>query len=220
MNVEVVTPDYLAVLGVPVLHGRDFVSADDRPGAAPGVILAHAVWADRFAADPALVGGTVTLEGRTVDVVGIAPAGFRGLTGSAQAWIPVHAASELISPVLVRGAEAHWMRAVGRLPSDVAMERLQERMRRVGQDVVAAHPGQDPTVVSVVTASRMEDIRINPLARRGLTLLLLASGLLLVTACANLAGLLTARATSRQREVSVRRALGAGRGRVARTFLV
>lgn len=219
LNVEVVTPDYLEVLGIPPIQGRDFEDGDDDAEAPHTVLLAHSLWTERFGSDPSAVGRTVTLEGRPVEVVGITPPGFRGLTGSAQAWVPVHTASDLLSPIMVRGAEAHWMRAVARLPAGASMERLQERMREVGRGIVEVYPGEDPTVVSVVTASRLEDVRISPLARRALTLLMLASGLLLVAACANLAGLLAARATSRQREVSVRRALGASRGRIARTFL-
>ncbi len=219
LNVEVVTPDYLDVLRIVPVHGRDFSEADDAPGAAHTVLLAHDLWVERFGADPGAVGRTIMLEGRPVTVIGIAPPGFRGLTGSASAWVPVHTTADLTVRFLVTGAEAHWLRAIGRLPAEIPMQRLQERMREVGRTVVAAYPGEDPTRTSVVTADRMEEVRISDVARRGLTLLMLASGLLLVTACANLAGLLTARAASRDREISVRRALGASRWRVARTFL-
>ena len=219
LNVEVVTPDYLDVLRIVPVHGRDFTETDDAPGAGHTVLLAHDLWTERLGGDPGVIGRTVMLEGRPVTVIGVAPPGFRGLTGSASAWVPVHTAADLTVPFLVSGAEAHWLRAIGRLPAEIPMQRLQERLREVGRAVVDAYPGDDPTRTSVVTADRMEEVRISDLARRGLTLLMLASGLLLVTACANLAGLLTARAASRDREVSVRRALGASRWRVARTFL-
>ena len=134
-------------------------------------------------------------------------------------WLPVHTGAALTAPFLVRGAQAHWMRAVGRLKPDATVAALDERMRAVGRAVEEAWPGSDPTSVAGASATGMVEARINDQARRSLLVLAAAAALLLLVACANLAALLAARASDRTREAAVRVALGAGRWRVARGFL-
>lgn len=217
---EAVTPSYLGILGVVPVVGRDFRPEDDEEGAGMMALLAHALWVERFGGDRGVVGRDVVLNGRPVTVIGVAPPGFRGLTGQASLWLPVRTGAALTAPFLVSGAQAHWLRAVGRLSPGASVEALDERMRAAGRVVEEAYPDTDPTVVRGGSARALAEARVHPQARTSLLVLAAGGLLLLLVACANLAGLLVARANGRLRDAAVRVALGAGRWRVTRTFLV
>lgn len=216
---EYVTPGYLGVLGVVPAAGRGILASDDEEGAAMVAILGHALWEERFGGDPAIVGRDIVLNGRPVTVVGVAPAGFRGLTGGASLWVPVHTGAALTAPFLVRAGQAHWMSAVARVDDATDLAVLDARMREAGRAAEEAFPSEDPTVVRGGEAESFAHALVNPQARTSLLVLAAAAALLLLVACANLAALLVARASTRVREAAVRVALGAGRWRVARTFL-
>jgi putative ABC transport system permease protein len=216
---EVVTPGYLRVLGVRPTLGRDFTASDDAEGAGLTVMLEHGLWRERFGADPRIVGRSIQLNGRSLTVIGVGPSGFQGLTGAARFWIPVHTGAALISPILVRGVQAHWLRVVARMRPRTNLVALNERMRAVGRAVEATYPARDPTAVRSGGAESLLSARVNPQAEQSLFILGTAGLLLLLVACANLGGLLGARAIDRSREAAVRVALGAGRWRVARGFL-
>ena len=216
---EAITPGYLRVLGLTPTLGRDFTPSDDADGANLSVILEYGFWRERFGADPGVVGRSIMLNGRAVTVVGIGPRGFKGLTGTARLWMPIHTGAALISPILVRGTQAHWLRVVARMRPATDLAALNERMKAVGRTVEATYPARDPTAVRAGAAESLVSARVNPEGRRSLLILGVASVLLLLVACANLAGLLGARAIDRSREAAVRVALGAGRWRVARGFL-
>ncbi len=220
VSAEVVTPDYMRLLGVATVAGRSFIAGDDVAGSAPVAILGYGLWRERFGGDSSVVGRSVTLGGRAVQVAGVAPPDFRGLSGRADLFIPVHTGAALIAPLLVDAARAHWLTSVGRLAPGASMAALDARMRSVGSAVEAAYPTSDPTVARSGAARSLLSARINDQARRSLLILSVAAALLLLVACANLAGLLMARAGGRAREAAVRVAIGAGRWRVARSFLV
>lgn len=219
LTAEFVTPGYLEILGATPVAGRAFFAAEDEEGAPLVVVLGHALWRERFGADPSLVGRDVVLNGRPVTVVGVAPAGFRGLTGQAEMWVPVRTGAELTARFLTTAAQAHWLVGIGRVTPGTDLGVLDARMREVGRAVEEAYPGTDPTVVRGGTARSLGEARVNPQARTSLLVLSAAAALLLLVACANLAALLVARASARVREAAVRVALGAGRWRVARAFL-
>ncbi len=220
LTAEVVTPGYLEALGVEASAGRLFASGDDTEDAPSVVVLGHGLWTARFGADPSLVGRDVRLEGESVRVVGVAPPGFAGLSGEARMWVPVHTAGRLLTPILVRASGAHWMRAVARLEDGSTVEALDARARAVGAAVAETWPGDDPDVVRTGAAVSLAEARTNPQARRSLLLLVGAAGLLLLGACANLAGLLLARSEARARETAVRLSLGSGRWRILRASLI
>ncbi len=220
VDVEVVTPDYLDVLGVEPALGRDFREADDRDGAALTVVLGARLWRERFGSDPGVVGRNVTFNGRPATVLGVAPPEFRGLTGRAEAWMPVHPVAALVgAPWMVTGGQSHWLAAIARLRPGADLAALQARMPAVGRAAEEAYPNPDPTKVRSGGARPLMEARVNPQARRSLLVLGAAAALLLLVGCANLAGLLLARAAVRARETAVRVALGAGRWRVARGVL-
>ncbi|NNF29434.1 MAG: hypothetical protein HKN73_19560, partial [Gemmatimonadetes bacterium] len=134
IHVEVVTPDYFRVLGLDMTLGRAFGPSEDDPSNPPLVaVLSHEMWQTRFGADPGVLGRDATLNGRPVTIVGVAPVGFDGLTGGASAWVPVLASEALFNRFMIRGAQAHWMRAVGRLVPGASVEEASAQM-----EVVAA----------------------------------------------------------------------------------
>ena len=219
LSAEVVTPGYFAVLDVEPVAGRALLADDDLEGAVPVAILSHGLWRDRFGADPAAVSRSVVLNGVATTVVGIAPAGFRGVSGNGGLWVTPHGAAALISPFMVRASQAHWMRAIGRLSEGATLASLDESMEAVGRAVMESYPPSSPSEVQSATGQNLAEARTNPQARNSLLVLSAAAALLLIIACANLTGLLMARASARRREAAVRAALGAGRWRVARGVL-
>lgn len=221
MTVEVVTPGYLHVLGVRPRVGRLFSDVEGATDTPPGVVLiSHALWRSRFAGSPDAVGRTVVLNGSPLRVVGVLPFGFRGLTGSASAWIPVGDAGQILSSFMVKGAQAHWMHAVGRLKPGITLQDARARSRQVGGDIEAEMPLADPGAWVGADALAFLDVWGNEAAERSVLVLSGAALLVLLIAASNLAVLLLARGRSRRRETAVRLAMGSGRWRVARGQLV
>jgi predicted permease len=183
-------------------------------------MLGYGLWKERYGGDRQVIGRSVILNGRSVTVVGVGPPGFEGLSGQARFWLPVPTGATLLGVhFLVDGAQAHWLRVVARMRPGVSPMAMDRLMRSVGRRVEETYPDSDPSVVRGGMAESMASALVNPQARRALVILGAAALLLLLVACANLAGLLATRASDRAREAAVRVALGAGRWRVARGFL-
>jgi predicted permease len=210
---EVVTVGYPDILGITPMIGRGFTPEEaDREGSPPVVVLGHGLWTRRFGADPGALGRAVDVNGTRYTVVGVLPRGFRGLSGDAEIWLPLGA----FEPSQFTEPFSHSYYTVARRKLDVPEGVALAGVRQLGAAVNAAHRGDDGEWGA--TAASLYASRADLDVRRVAYVLLGAVAFVLLIACANLTNLIGARAAARRREVGVRVAIGASRGRIARQF--
>ncbi len=216
-----VTANYFTVLGAVPAAGRLFdVSDSDRPGASPIAVLSYGFWTRRFNRDPAVVGRSLTLNGRLFTVVGVASEGFRG-TGvrAGDVWLPIGMAA-----VTAQGAATLANRAApslligGRLKPGVPVSEAAAEMDAIGRTLAREYPEQNRDAGLRLLASSPTPGNTGPIVAF-LALLTAIVSLVLAVACANVAGVLLARATARRQEIAVRLTMGAGRARLVRQLL-
>jgi putative ABC transport system permease protein len=212
LRAVMVTDNFFDVLGVPAALGRTLRRDDMPAGAAPVVILSDAAWRQRFASDPSIVGRAIDLNGRPTTVIGVLPADFEfTLRGRAELWLPVQP-----SPAQVERKFFHWMDAVGRLKPGVTREQAEADLDRIARGFAAVDARFHANTGARAPMLRERVVGdVRPL----ILILTAASALVLLVACANIAGLLLARNAVRGAEMSVRTAMGAGRARLFRQML-
>ena len=223
-----VSGNYFDLLGVEAHVGRTFLPEEYATrGTHPVVVLSHGSWTRRFGADPAIVGRDVRLNNSPFTVIGVAAAGFTGTYPgrSSDVFIPVAMYNETVSSRrasfgMLDSRAASWLFLVGRLAPGFALQQAQEELRGVAAALAEEFPdsnGQRTDLV-LVPGARGHYGSLQSLATPLVTLMAVVA-LLLFIACANVANLMLARATDRNREIGVRVALGASRGRLVRQLL-
>jgi putative ABC transport system permease protein len=197
------------VLGVRPAIGRTYSREEDQAGAMV-VVLSHRLWHRRFGAQPDLVGRTITLNGAAREVIGVMPEGFGFPSQDTELWVPSPASREL------REARTTiWLQVIGRLKPGITVAQAQSDLERINADLIRAFSNQKGYGIYVQDYREQIVGNIQPV----LLALVVAVAFVLLIACTNVANLLLARAATREREVALRAALGAGHGRIIRQLL-
>jgi predicted permease len=212
---QFVSPSFFKLLGVEAFLGRTFSPDEEQQGKEAVVVMSHGLWQRRFASDRALIERTLNMNGRPYQVIGIAPPGFRDpVQPEAEMWAALSFTDQRLTQ---RGS--HGLLVIARIRPELTLEQARSDMARVSERIVEGAP-------EYPYAKFGYRVLINPLLeeavgdiRPALLMLMGSVGLVLLIACTNVANLMLVRASAREREIGIRTALGAGRGRLMRQML-
>jgi putative ABC transport system permease protein len=208
---ERVTWTYFPVFGVAPLYGRTIAPDEDQPGRAGVVVLSYRLWQRRFGADPSIVGRTIRLSGEPYSVIGIMPESFDQGGADPELWVPI-----AFTPERLAMFDENYLELFGRRRADASLAQVNDELMRIAKDLVRDHPemnrdrGAGAQLYSESVVGEYKD---------RLFVLLSSVGVVLLIACGNVANLLLARLATRSRELAIRAAIGAGRGRIVRQVL-
>lgn len=224
VEVLLVSPSYFSMLGARAQLGRVFNADDNHPGIAEIVVISDGLWRRRFGGRSDVLGRKLKIDGDWYEVVGVMPPDFhhpgRALRTGTDMWAPSGFSAAPFAPLAKSRTSYALAGAIARIKPGVTQEGARQRLEAFGARLRSEYPSDYPARAG--WTPRLIDLHEDVVGRTGLvlTVTLAAVGLVLVIACANIAGLLIARGADRQRELGIRRALGAGRLRLARLLIV
>ncbi len=222
------TANYFDVLGVKAFQGRTFLPDEDRkPGANTVAVISHSLWTREFGADPSVVGRTLILNGIGFTVVGVTPPNFKGtfsLDGPDRVWVPLSMREQITSGQirqLSTNRRFRWVNIVGRLKPGVSLRQAEAAMQTMASALEKQYPVENQGRTVALARQSEAALGVNQHGQFVLAggVLMSVVGLVLLIACVNMANLLLAQAVQREREIGLRSALGASRGRIVRQLL-
>lgn len=223
---EFVSGNYFATFGLGAYAGRVFNESDDTPSASPTVVLSYQAWKGEYASDPSIVGSTIYIQARPFTVIGIAPPGFFGdriTDRTPDFWIPINTEPYVRGDSsILHHAESHWLYPIGRVRKGTDIPALQAKLSGALRQWIYSRPqliendGKSlvPKMHVVLMPAGGGIQNLQQQTGKGLKLLMILSSVVLLIACANIANLMLARATSNRAAIALRMAMGASRGRV------
>ena len=206
-----VSADFFAVFGIPPLRGRLFDSTEDAPGHDDVVILAEGLWRRRYGGDPAILGRAIQIDGNPVTVVGLMPASFDPSLSQEQIWRPL-----ALTAAQIAQRDSYYLSAYGLLKPGIPRERALADLNRAADELRRRYPEENANRSAAMRP--LGEFLLGAVGTQ-LWVILVAVSLVLLIACGNVANLLLARAATRRREIAIRAAVGAGRGRIVRQLL-